>query len=171
MFIVFAIGVALIFILPVLFFTTAAAFFVWLWGVGTYYIVKWYNNKEIPGVHTDLAGGLKKAAGMSDLPGVDGESPTNGERKGNERSDKKSDERSDKRSDEEPMKEAKRQEGTNGHVEGKTTTAQHHSDGKENSSAAHPRKLTTKTSSGENDEAGAGNANGHADEVRKKVPA
>lgn len=72
LFVVVALGFALIILLPTLFFTTAAAVFVWLWGVGTYYIIKWFNEKEIPGIHTDVAGGLSKASGLSDLPGVDG---------------------------------------------------------------------------------------------------
>jgi hypothetical protein len=59
-FIVFAIGFALIILLPTLFFTTAVATFLFLFGLGAYYIVKWFNEKEIPGIHTDLVGGIKK---------------------------------------------------------------------------------------------------------------
>lgn len=53
-FIVIAVGFALIILLPTLFITTFAAAFIWLWGVGGYYILKWFNQKEIPGIHTPL---------------------------------------------------------------------------------------------------------------------
>jgi hypothetical protein len=54
LFIVTAVGFALIILLPILFFTTLVATFIWLWGTGTYYILKYFNQKEIPGIHTDL---------------------------------------------------------------------------------------------------------------------
>jgi len=57
-FIVFAVGVALVILLPTLFITTFAAAFIWLWGMGAYYILKWFNQKEIPGIHKPLPGGL-----------------------------------------------------------------------------------------------------------------
>lgn len=56
LFIVVAVGFALIILLPTLFFTTLVATFLWLWGMGTYYILKYFNKKEIPGLHTDLPG-------------------------------------------------------------------------------------------------------------------
>ena len=59
-FIVFCVGFALIFLLPTLFFTTMVATFLFLFGLGAYYIVKWFNEKEIPGIHTDLKSGLQK---------------------------------------------------------------------------------------------------------------
>ena len=58
LFIVVAVGFALIILLPTLFFTTLVASFLWLWGLGTYYILKYFNKKEIPGIHTDLSSGL-----------------------------------------------------------------------------------------------------------------
>ena len=54
LFIVVCVGFALIILLPTLFLTTAAATFIWLWGIGGYYILKKFNKKEIPGIHTDL---------------------------------------------------------------------------------------------------------------------
>lgn len=57
-FIVVAVGFALIILLPTLFITTFAAAFIWLWGVGGYYILKWFNQKEIPGIHIPLKDGL-----------------------------------------------------------------------------------------------------------------
>lgn len=43
-FIVFAIGTALLIVLPTIFFTTACACFLFLWGLGGYYILKWANG-------------------------------------------------------------------------------------------------------------------------------
>lgn len=56
LFIVVCVGFALIILLPTLFLTTAAATFIWLWGYFGYWIIKKYNNKEIPGIHTDIKG-------------------------------------------------------------------------------------------------------------------
>ncbi len=73
-FIVFAVGFALLILLPTLFITTFAAAFIWLWGVGAYYIIKWFNQKEIPGIHTSFTEGL----GLNGLLGggeTDGEKP------------------------------------------------------------------------------------------------
>ena len=58
LFILFWVGVALIFLLPTLFVTTGIATFVWLWGVATYYILKHFNEKPIPGIHTSLKDGI-----------------------------------------------------------------------------------------------------------------
>ncbi|KAL9126875.1 MAG: hypothetical protein Q9175_007839 [Cornicularia normoerica] len=57
LFIVVCVGFALVILLPTLFLTTAAATFIWLWGMGGYYILKKFNKKEIPGIHTDMKGG------------------------------------------------------------------------------------------------------------------
>lgn len=65
LFIVFCAGVALIFLLPTLFVTIAVATFIWLWGVGGYYILKYFNEKPIPGIHTDLKEGLKEQSGWN----------------------------------------------------------------------------------------------------------
>ncbi|KAK5111239.1 hypothetical protein LTR62_005267 [Meristemomyces frigidus] len=43
-FILFAVGVALCFVLPTIFFTTAAACFLFLWGLGGYYVLKWLQG-------------------------------------------------------------------------------------------------------------------------------
>ncbi|KAL9618321.1 MAG: hypothetical protein Q9160_006971 [Pyrenula sp. 1 TL-2023] len=79
LFIAFAAGTALIVLLPVLFFTTTAASFVWLWGIGTYYIVKWFNKEEVPGVHKPMAEGLTEQTGLKDsLPALNGEGGARG---------------------------------------------------------------------------------------------
>lgn len=57
-FTVVCVGIALLVLLPTLFITTFAASFIWLWGVGGYYILKWFNQKEIPGIHKPLAEGM-----------------------------------------------------------------------------------------------------------------
>lgn len=57
LFIVVCVGFALVILLPTLFLTTAAATFIWLWGVGGWYILKWFNKKEIPGIHTEMGQG------------------------------------------------------------------------------------------------------------------
>lgn len=69
LFIVFAVGVALIFLLPTLFFTTMVATFIFLWGIGSYYLLKWFNEKKIPGIHTGFVEGIKgELLGSSDTP-------------------------------------------------------------------------------------------------------
>ena len=73
LFTVFCVGVALIVLLPILFFTTAAATFVFLWGLGAYYIVKWFNKKPVPGIHKDAKGGLAGAAGLDNIPALNGD--------------------------------------------------------------------------------------------------
>ena len=82
LFTVFCLGVALIILLPTLFFTTFAACFVFLWGIGTYYIIKWFNKKDIPGIHTDMKDGAGKQLGLDNLPNLNGQvsSPPAGER-------------------------------------------------------------------------------------------
>jgi len=44
LFTVFMVGMALLVILPTVFFITMAATFIFLWGLGGYYIVKWFNE-------------------------------------------------------------------------------------------------------------------------------
>lgn len=46
LFIVFAVGVALTIVLPTVFFTTMAACFLFLWGLGGYHILKWANGSD-----------------------------------------------------------------------------------------------------------------------------
>ncbi|MCJ1306858.1 hypothetical protein MMC25_000502 [Agyrium rufum] len=60
LFTVFMVGVALIILLPTLFITTFAASFVWLWGIAAYYILKWFNEKDIPGIHNSLGEGMQQ---------------------------------------------------------------------------------------------------------------
>jgi len=66
LFIVAAVGFALVILLPILFVTTFAAVGIWLWGMGTYYIIKKFNKKEVPGVHVPMAEGIKNATGLGD---------------------------------------------------------------------------------------------------------
>ncbi|KXL50756.1 hypothetical protein M433DRAFT_37729, partial [Acidomyces richmondensis BFW] len=46
LFIVFAVGVALMFLFPAVFFTTMTACFLFLWGLGGYYILRWANGRN-----------------------------------------------------------------------------------------------------------------------------
>lgn len=138
LFIVACVGFALIILLPILFFTTGAAVFIWLWGVGAYFIVKWFNQKDVPGVHTDVAGGLSKASGLNDLPGVDG-NPLNGE--GLDLKSAVTGSSKEQPHEETTSKPDKAEKGE----KASTTGAQHHADGKENYS--HPRKLAPRPSS------------------------
>lgn len=80
-FIVVAVGFGLLILLPTLFITTFAAAFIWLWGVGGYYILKWFNKKEIPGIHTEMKGGLENLDGLTGEGGSTGD--TGGEEKAN----------------------------------------------------------------------------------------
>jgi hypothetical protein len=74
-FTVFCVGVALLVLLPTLFMTTFAACFIFLWGLGAYFIVKWFNQKEIPGIHTDAVSGIKSQLGLDGIPALNGELP------------------------------------------------------------------------------------------------
>ena len=69
LFTVFMAGVALLVLLPTLFITTFSAAFIWLWGVGLYYFIKWFNEKPVPGVHTSLKDGLKESTGLNAIHG------------------------------------------------------------------------------------------------------
>ncbi|KAL9596623.1 MAG: hypothetical protein Q9219_005660 [cf. Caloplaca sp. 3 TL-2023] len=66
---VVCVGFALIILLPTLFITTAAASFIWLWGLGAYYILKWFNKKEIPGIHKPMGEGMDGELGLDALTG------------------------------------------------------------------------------------------------------
>jgi hypothetical protein len=48
LFTVFMVGVALLFVLPTVFLTTFAASFIFIWGLGGYYILKWFNEGDTP---------------------------------------------------------------------------------------------------------------------------
>ncbi|KAF2738563.1 hypothetical protein EJ04DRAFT_412966, partial [Polyplosphaeria fusca] len=48
LFTAFMVGVALLVLLPTVFLTTFGATFIFLWGLGGYYILKWFNDGEAP---------------------------------------------------------------------------------------------------------------------------
>ncbi|KAF2261085.1 hypothetical protein CC78DRAFT_570814 [Lojkania enalia] len=48
LFTVFMVGVALVIVLPTVFMTTFAASFIFLWGLGGYYLLKWFNEGDAP---------------------------------------------------------------------------------------------------------------------------
>ncbi|ORY16186.1 hypothetical protein BCR34DRAFT_139375 [Clohesyomyces aquaticus] len=48
LFTVFMVGVALLVVLPTVFMTTFAASFLFLWGLGGYYLLKWFNEGDAP---------------------------------------------------------------------------------------------------------------------------
>lgn len=48
LFTAFMVGVALLVILPTVFLTTMGASFLFLWGLGGYYILKWFNEGQSP---------------------------------------------------------------------------------------------------------------------------
>ena len=64
LFIVTCVGFGLVFLLPTLFVTIGIATFIWLWGMGTYYILKYFNEKPIPGIHQGLKEGLAEQSGL-----------------------------------------------------------------------------------------------------------
>ena len=70
-FTVVAVGIALIILLPTLFVTTFAGAFIWLWGVGAYFIVKWFNKKEVPGIHKPMGEGMQ-GMGLNAITGDGG---------------------------------------------------------------------------------------------------
>ena len=113
----FCVGIALLVLLPVLFITTFAGAFIWLWGVGGYYILKWFNKKDIPGIHTSMEDGLKGEDGP-----LGGLSALNGEAKGSSpREQKRLDAPAEKKSAERQTNgTAKKSSGGDG---GKTTGA------------------------------------------------
>lgn len=73
-FTVFCVGFALLILLPVLFVSTFAGAFIWLWGVGAYYIVKWFNKKDVPGINSKVGEsmGLPALSGGAEGGGADG---------------------------------------------------------------------------------------------------
>jgi len=56
LFTVFMVGIALLVILPTVFMTTMAAIFLFLWGLGGYYIVIWFNEDSSPAPEGDAIG-------------------------------------------------------------------------------------------------------------------
>jgi xanthosine utilization system XapX-like protein len=131
LFVVGALGFALLVLLPTLFFTTGAAVFIWLWGVGAYFIVKWFNQKEMPGVNTDMKGGLAKASGMNPgnvKSGGTGDASGNGKGPGAQNGSATNPAPKEKAA---PPKLDKPKE-KEGPERPTTTGVQHHADGKEN---------------------------------------
>ncbi|KAF4548180.1 Hypothetical protein D9617_31g064160 [Elsinoe fawcettii] len=55
-FTLFAVGVALVILFPTVFFTTLTATFLFLWGLGGYYIFKYFNKDSPPGAKGDTIG-------------------------------------------------------------------------------------------------------------------
>jgi Promethin len=72
LFTVFCLGLALLVLLPTLFMTTFAASFIFLWGLGAYYILKWFNQKDIPGIHKGGKDAVQKQMGLDSLPALNG---------------------------------------------------------------------------------------------------
>lgn len=89
------VGVALLVLLPTLFITSFAGAFIWLWGVGTYYILKWFNQKDIPGIHTSLDGEGDEKEGNKEFNESENLDALNGDAK---RPPPKKEEKSDKKS-------------------------------------------------------------------------
>jgi len=56
LFTVFMVGIALLVVLPTVFLTTMGATFLFLWGLGGYYIVKWFNEESGPAAEGDAIG-------------------------------------------------------------------------------------------------------------------
>jgi len=91
-FTVFCIGVALLIFLPTVFITTMGATFLFLWGLGGYYILKWFNsiNAAKPGetlgdkLNTITGGRLDFLVQSARNPSqpVHGEKDRNGEKEG-----------------------------------------------------------------------------------------
>jgi hypothetical protein len=55
-FTLFMVIVALVILFPTVFFTTLAACFFFLWGLGGYYLLKWFNKGETPAAQGDAIG-------------------------------------------------------------------------------------------------------------------
>ena len=87
LFIVTAVGFALIILLPTLFIAASIATFIWLWGMGAYYIVKKFNKKEIPGIHTDFKDGVSDSI-KGQLGGITGEGRPQGDLNGKPKEEK-----------------------------------------------------------------------------------
>lgn len=55
-FTLFMIVVALVILFPTVFFTSLAACFFFLWGMGGYYLLKWFNKGETPAIEGEAIG-------------------------------------------------------------------------------------------------------------------
>jgi len=97
LFTVFMLGVALVVVLPTLFFTTMAATFLTLWGLGGYYLIQWFNGGEIPGAPgqtigdalSSLTGGKLDGMMQSARENVNAQNTGIGAVSGGEKKDKK----------------------------------------------------------------------------------
>lgn len=105
LFIVFAVGFALIILLPTLFIAASIATFIWLWGMGAYYIVKKFNEKKIPGIHTDFKEGVSDSI-KGQLSGITGEGGPQGDPNGAPKEEKE-----EKHNTDGPPKLEKRSDG------------------------------------------------------------
>ena len=149
-FIVVTVGFALLILLPTIFITTFAAAFIWLWAVGAYYIIKWFNQKEIPGIHTSWKEGL---SGLTDGLGGLGSGGDGGE------------------------KEAAPKEEANGEQPPNKERSDHGEDeedggGRERRSGVRRRKKGVRGSDDDDDDDdddGEGKKNGPVDDVGKKA--
>lgn len=54
------------YLLERLHFTVSVAIFFWLWGWATYYMLKYFNEKPITGIHTVLKEGLAEQMGIKE---------------------------------------------------------------------------------------------------------
>ncbi|KAI9837496.1 MAG: hypothetical protein M1819_007145 [Sarea resinae] len=105
LFTAFCVGVALLVLLPTLFVTTFGAAFIWLWGVGAYYIMKAFNKVDIPGLSKGDGDG--ETSPLPDLNGL-----TKGQPDQNGSADKKND--GEKKSNGEQNDHANDHKKTNG---------------------------------------------------------
>lgn len=69
LFTLFCVGVALTIVLPFIFFTTATACFLFLWGLGGYYILKWANNRGDVADEKPLLGSGSVGDSLNNLTG------------------------------------------------------------------------------------------------------
>jgi len=87
LFILAAVGFALVILLPTLFFTTLVAVATWLAGMGLYSLVKYLNNGELPSLGGGGGGDSNSSnkdtdsSNNSSKPASNGDSPPSGERR------------------------------------------------------------------------------------------
>ncbi|KAF1986012.1 hypothetical protein K402DRAFT_315979, partial [Aulographum hederae CBS 113979] len=73
LFTVFMVGTALLVVLPTVFMTTMGATFLFLWGLGGYYIIKWANSEVLPAPKGEAIGDYMSSLTGGKLDGVMGE--------------------------------------------------------------------------------------------------
>ncbi|KAF2716920.1 hypothetical protein K431DRAFT_298244 [Polychaeton citri CBS 116435] len=64
-----AVGVALTVVLPTVLFTTGASCFLFLWGLGGYYLLKWMNSSDSEGTSGDQPGGQPVGEMLNSITG------------------------------------------------------------------------------------------------------